>query len=244
MRSTRRHRRLATTLCVVAALVVPAAVMGVAQASNSSSTAAKSVNAFYYCRGTAGEIRLVWSYSACSSWETKYLIMSTGGQQGPQGATGPRGATGPAGSTGATGARGPAGADGAPGATGARGPSDAYVAAASQATNIVSGAFTPIVSVTVPAGSYVVSFASRANNASGVVDVDCTVDAPTAWAALLDSVATLPSTTASTTLAASGAITVAASSTLRLECTVSPSTPGDATIVTSTLTAIQVGALH
>ena len=247
---TRPLRRPAAILCLAAALLAPAAVMGAAQAGGTTSTAATSVNGFVYCRGTNGSIRLVWSYSPCASGETKYVITSAAGPSGPQGPVGPRGATG---ATGATGPQGPAGAAGAAGAavpagaagaTGARGPSDAYLGAAASATPITNGSFSGITSVTVPAGSYVVTFTARAFGASGPLDVDCTVDAPTAWTVLLDSVATLPSVTASTTLAASGAITVASSSTLRLECAVSPSTPGTATVVTATLTALQVAALH
>ena len=63
--------------------------------------------------------------------------------------------TGPAGPAGATGPTGTAGAKGDAGATGATGPSNAYSATSSFGMNIASN--TAIVSLTLPAGRYVVS---------------------------------------------------------------------------------------
>lgn len=105
---------------------------------------------------------------------------STGapGSQGPKGDTGPAGPTGPAGATGATGAAGPKGDTGATGATGAQGPQGIQGPAGPAAPagggatvyadtdvpdpavdfdNTLNPTLAKIVSVTVPAGSYVVS---------------------------------------------------------------------------------------
>jgi hypothetical protein len=82
------------------------------------------------------------------------------GPQGIQGATGPTGATGAAGSTGATGATGTTGATGAAGADGV---SDAYVGSNDASVGILRapGGDYEVVSLTVPAGNYVVTATSE-----------------------------------------------------------------------------------
>jgi len=74
------------------------------------------------------------------------------GSIGPQGAAGATGATGPAGPTGPQGPTGPTGPAGAPGANGT---SHAYMARSTVASMLTSSGI-DVISVTVPAGTYVI----------------------------------------------------------------------------------------
>jgi hypothetical protein len=91
------------------------------------------------------------------------------GSAGAQGVKGDTGATGPAGPAGATGPAGPAGATGPAGPTGATGPtgpvgpSNAYAAALAEG----SADGSTLVSLSIPAGSYVLQAALREVNLGG-----------------------------------------------------------------------------
>ena len=110
-----------------------------------------------------GGLRVIDSTEQCKSNETALNFNQTGpqGPQGPQGPAGPIGPQGPQGlqglqgTTGATGNTGYTGAIGPTGPAGANGTSDAYIARA-PASGFIS-LDSDIVSVSVPAGSYVIN---------------------------------------------------------------------------------------
>jgi hypothetical protein len=159
-------------------------------------TLARSVTGVTWCKQTNGLMRQAWSRSACAAGESKYrLVAGAAGPRGlpgatePQGPAGARGATGPAGvpgvtgapgaagpagPVGATGGTGPAGATGTTGATGAAGPSDLYAASLLSA-NLVNGTPSNLMSVTVPAGSYLVSFTGYGSGATTDGQLVCQV---------------------------------------------------------------------
>ena len=106
-----------------------------------------------------GGLRVIDSTEQCKSNETALNFNQTG-PQGPQGPAGPIGPKGPQGLQGLQGLQGPQGTTGATGDTGATGPagtngtSDAYIARAPASGFIFLDS--DIVSVSVPAGSYVI----------------------------------------------------------------------------------------
>jgi Collagen triple helix repeat (20 copies) len=121
--------------------------------------------------------------SHCSSFETQITWNQQGqpGAQGPQGLkgdTGPQGPAGPQGLQGGPGLQGPKGDPGSPGATGPPGPStpvDAWFAANDAPASSVGQ-----VSLTVPAGSYLVNANAQANgDAVGVTNVNCDLSTTT-----------------------------------------------------------------
>lgn len=79
---------------------------------------------------------------------------------------GPAGPAGPTGAPGSNGAAGPAGSAGAPGATGPRGPSDA-IKKESTAFVATAAGFTSQQSISLPAGSWVVTGTGLVNNNGG-----------------------------------------------------------------------------
>jgi len=168
------------------------------------------------------------------------------GSPGAAGAAGSAGATGPAGATGATGAVGPTGATGATGAVGATGPSDAFsVQGVASHTNVTGGAMVDIpgTAVTLPAGSYVVSW--NVDATASVADptaseLRCTVrdggiEVLDRHRAGLDRVGL-------SNVSGQGSVTLASTTTLRLSCRAFPSS--DLWITESPeLTAVRVGTL-
>jgi hypothetical protein len=96
---------------------------------------------------------------------------------------GPRGKTGPAGPRGPQGPEGPAGANGAPGAPGAPGANGAARGFFTQNTNFVdvpgTGVATTVLSLSLPAGSYVISGRATVNNngAASNDQIACTLAA-------------------------------------------------------------------
>ncbi len=86
------------------------------------------------------------------------LTASAAGPRGPQGPRGPRGLKGAKGPAGAAGPAGPAGAAGSPGPAGPVGPSDGFVQLAKGPLSFVAGGGTTTpVTLSVPAGSYVLT---------------------------------------------------------------------------------------
>jgi hypothetical protein len=111
-----------------------------------------------------GAVRIVSANASCYSNEHTLTWSITGpigpigpqGIQGPQGVQGIPGVTGPQGPQGPQGAQGLTGATGAAGAAGAAGVSDTYVARNSF-TDSLGTSGKDVASVTVPAGSYLIS---------------------------------------------------------------------------------------
>jgi hypothetical protein len=128
------------------------------------------------------------------------------GPAGPQGIQGIQGVAGPAGAAGATGATGAAGATGATGATGAAGTSEVY-----QASN---GSFGQgDISVSVPAGAYLVVGYARVANADGDFQ-----NAVCAIQGAVVSSETVPPDGASANLPIMGTVVLGAPGTITLSC--------------------------
>ncbi|HST25419.1 MAG TPA: hypothetical protein VLJ76_05480 [Gaiellaceae bacterium] len=86
------------------------------------------------------------------------LTATSTGPRGPQGPRGPRGLKGAKGPAGPAGAAGSAGAVGSPGPAGPVGPSDAFVALNKGPLSFIAGgATTTPVSLSLPAGAYVIT---------------------------------------------------------------------------------------
>ena len=112
------------------------------------------------CYLKSGGLRVIDSAEQCKSNETALNFNQTGpqgpqGPAGPIGPQGPQGLQGPQGTTGATGNTGYTVATGPTGPAGANGTSDAYIARAPASGFIFLDS--DIVSVSVPAGSYVIN---------------------------------------------------------------------------------------
>jgi hypothetical protein len=141
----------------------------------------------------------------------------------PAGATGPVGPVGLAGAkgdTGDTGATGPAGATGATGATGPRGPSDAIYKDGASVFTVTNTAST-IMSLDLPAGSWVVSATGTMNNDGGAQgQAHCSLTAP---AVLANVESNLGANNAEDrdAFALVGAVTLAAQTTVELRCDIS-----------------------
>ncbi|MDP4505804.1 collagen-like triple helix repeat-containing protein [Nonomuraea turcica] len=134
-----------------AAAVVTFSMAGVAGAAAIPST--DGLIHGCYLRLT-GLLRVVEEGSSCRLGE----LPVQWNQIGPQGPQGPPGVQGPQGDMGARGPIGPQGPQGAQGATGPKGDpgsSDAYAAEQLNRIN-VNGSLVPIVSLNVPAGTYVI----------------------------------------------------------------------------------------
>ena len=263
MTSTRRSH-LSRRTKVVAAAAGTIALLGVAGAGatawagDSGTNHPLAVHSFFWCRTNQGLMRQVSLGTYCAAGEAKFWLTGVAGPKGATGAQGPTGPQGVAGSPGAQGAPGQQGvpgpqgvpgapgSDGAPGTTGARGPSDAYIASDATA-NFSDGVFTDVATVTVPAGSYVVSFNAYLNSASAALVARCRVfPANASWTVQPQTLVSLPNdSTVNASAGGSGAITTAGASTaLTLQCAVVSPAATTAAINTATLTAIQVGTLH
>ena len=102
----------------------------------------------------SGGLRVIDSAEQCRSYEIALNFNQTG-PQGPAGPIGPQGLQGSQGPQGTPGATGDTGATGPAGPAGANGTSDAYIARAPASGFIFLDS--DIVSVSVPAGSYVIN---------------------------------------------------------------------------------------
>jgi hypothetical protein len=89
------------------------------------------------------------------------------GPTGDTGPIGPTGLTGATGQTGSTGATGQTGATGSAGAAGAAGTSDVYYDQDFTGGVSISGGGADLVSVSVPAGNYLITFSSSLENDDG-----------------------------------------------------------------------------
>lgn len=172
------NRTMRSVSVVVVAGAVVSSVGIAAAAVPSSGVISSCVSA------TNGGVRVIDSSAESCKSSEQPLSWNQVGPQGPQGIQGPQGETGPQGQTGA---QGPAGLDGAPGPQGAQGPQgvkgntgpagpatygDAYVDTDEGAVGISdalngSGDYRVVSGKTVPAGSYVISFSTRAYNFDG-----------------------------------------------------------------------------
>lgn len=242
---SRRTARVAALLGAGVLLGVVGAQAG-AWAGGVGSTTATTVSGFIWCRGDNGVMRQVWSYNPCAPGETRSMLQGAAGPQGATGATGATGARGPAGPAGPAGSAGTPGAAGAAGATGPRGPSDAYVvkpALPFVAINDAGG--TDIMTLTVPAGSYVVSYDATVSTASAAVVVHCQTMPALGWTVHPGSIASLPDAGAYVGTSASGSITVAADTDITLRCSLGAAGGATAHVERlSTLSAVQVATLH
>jgi hypothetical protein len=155
---------------------------------------------FYGCYDNHGAIRVIdIAVASCKSQETLITWNQSGlqGPAGPQGApgpvgpqgapgpVGPQGAPGPAGPQGVQGAAGSQGAQGAPGTPGAPGVSDEFDKAGfSGAFQYFgpNGAFGTVDSLSLPAGSFLVSAHYQASGTTlfpnNPWDVECQLTAP------------------------------------------------------------------
>ncbi len=119
--------------------------------------AATTAGVIYACvNNSSGTIHIVSATTSCANNEL-LLVWNAEGPTGAQGATGPAGPTGAQGATGATGATGP------------QGPSDAYGTMRYYSSppfdvDIYPRAFVSLASLSVPAGSYIVSAKARLAN--------------------------------------------------------------------------------
>jgi hypothetical protein len=180
------------------------------------------------------------------------------GSQGPtgsQGATGPTGTTGPTGPTGPTGDLGPTGSTGA---TGPTGPSEAYVATTNQVALPLHDTGTPLVAaLTVPAGSYLLSFTAWADGANGSSSLVCEVTPSTpgtlfikptlqTWIANSNVGGTeTPGIGINPVLAMNGVLVTSASSTnLDVECGLAGGTATEAQVNDVHFTALKVGMVQ
>jgi hypothetical protein len=218
MEWTRRHRPSPGTAFGFAALVI--ALGGVAFAAIPDSNG--TIHACY--QKNSGNLRVVDSSHDCRPSERAL----SWNQRGPQGATG---AAGPAGPTGAT---GPRGATGLPGATGA---STVYEDHVVELQSIAGGVY--VASITVPAGRYLVSAKTSAEDASGIRNfVQCGLDGAPFEPVNEAARATLPPNGAST-VTVLATIDVAVETQIRLFC--NPSFAANARF--AVLTATSVGTV-
>ena len=261
---------------VAAATFLLGAVTVSAWGGDAGPSLARSVTGVTWCKQTNGLMRQVWSRTACAAGESKYSLVvgaaaagprGLPGATGPQGPAGARGATGPAGVpglTGAPGAAGPAGpvgatggtgpaggsgttgTTGATGATGATGPSDPYAASLLSA-NLVNGTPSNLMSVTVPAGSYLVSFTGYGSGATTDGQLVCQVQTANTYASFVQPVQIIgidaTPAGANPELAMNGVLVSGVGQTLTARCALTGTAAG-ASIVNARLTAMQVGQVH
>jgi len=259
-----------TLSIIAAATILLGGVTASAWGGDAGPTVARSVTGVTWCRQTNGLMRQAWSRTACAAGESKYSLTAGAaaagprgfpGATGPQGPAGARGATGPAGvagltgapgaagPVGATGGSGPAGAPGATGATGPTGPtgpSDLYAASLLSA-NLVNGAPSNLMSVTVPAGSYLVSFTGYGSGATTDGQLVCQVQTANTYTSFVQPVQVIgidaTPAGANPGLAMNGVLVSGAGQTLTARCALTGAAAG-ASIVNARLTAMQVGQVH
>jgi hypothetical protein len=239
-------RRFATSRLIglaVATAVLAGGIVVAAQAA-SSAPPAQRIGDFFMCanNGTRA-LQLAWSTTICPPGTLKFVVPQSHGNGGTTGATGAAGATGATGLQGATGAPGQAGALGATGATGPAGPSDLYIDSAASA-NLTDGVPGTVDTLSVPAGSYLLTFTGYGTGATGNGILSCQVTRSNAGTAVtwvqpvqvaLITATTLPS------LSLSGALVTTGSQTITTRCGV---TGTDASVVGTRLVALMVGQVH
>lgn len=260
---------------VTALLLGAAATSASSWTDNAGNAVATPVTKLIWCQQSNGEVTQVLWWTPCQKGQPKYVLTAGegAGAQGPRGATGATGARGPAGPAGARGPAGPAGADGADGANGAdgadgangadgadgadgatgpAGPSDLYVDSKDIGTDIVNGSYTAVAAVTVPAGSYQLSFTGFGSGADAGSILACRVTASgatttfvqpkqTAWIADGSGGVGLGTNPA---IAMNGVVVSVGGQTLTAQCALVGATATAASIDTVRLTALKVETVH
>jgi hypothetical protein len=158
------------------------------------------------------------------------------GRRGPRG---PRGRRGPQGPKGVQGIQGPKGDQGIQGDTGPTGPSDVYRDQTEYSTYKDADGVTPVASVTVPPGDYVIS--AHAIVIANVNDADIRCEVDPAGDYNFSELSQVPQDTWNT-LSAVSTYSYDAQTTLDLIC--DGFGTGNATVTNPTLVATKVGALH
>jgi len=246
----------ARTFAIAAtATVLLGGVTASAHAGDTGPSIAKQVSSVIWCRQTNGLMRQVWTKTDCKAGESKYVLKAGTGPVGPRGLTGAKGATGATGATGApgasgapgpagaSGATGPQGATGATGATGAAGPSDLYIDSA-VSVNLTAGTASDVATLSVPAGSYMLTFTGYGTGATSDGIMSCQVtrsSAGTATTFVQPVQVALITATAQPGLSLSGALVTTGAQTIAARCGV---TGTDASVVAPRLTALMVGQVH
>lgn len=173
------------------------------------------------------------------------------GLVGPRGAAGAAGAAGVPGSAGAQGPQGVAGAQGIQGVQGPTGPSAAY--SATQAGSILNATADTVLSLSLPAGKYVLSASVRAGNFDTVngVAVFCTLEQHSTSTGLTSAGARLQANATNnaweTTLSPVATVVLSSPDAIDLDCINSASTtPSSSTVawVGAEITATTVGSLN
>ncbi len=185
------------------------------------------------CYKKSGDLRVIDSAEQCKSNETALNFNQTG----PQGPQGPAGPIGPQGLQGARGATGATGDTGATGPAGTNGTSDAYIARSNGDDIIHLGA--DVVSVAVPAGTYVINAkTSLANDDGDYQTAICTLSTGDRSDVRINGMDAGGS--ASTTIALQDAATFNAATTITVHCS------GFNRIFAfrSVITAIKVNTIH
>lgn len=256
MREATKRRLLAMGIGLTAVGV--ATTGGVAAAQYSGVSGSGVISGCWQTKG--GAIRIV-DHFPCPSGELPLRWNQQGrpgvaGPAGPPGAdgaagTGPAGPAGPAGAPGPSGAPGPAGsagsagspgAQGAPGATGPRGPSDGWFTRATASPDLSEVSPIPVVSQSLPAGSYLLTASLYLNNASGTpADVYCTING-----SVVSTYATTIPAGYFATVTMSGADTNAANHDVSVDCYSDDGTVGGGVVgvARASLSATQVGTLN
>lgn len=260
--------RTALTRTLAVAGVTTLLLGGVASSAsswteNAGNAVATPVTKLIWCQQSNGEITQVLWWTPCQKGQPKYVLTAGqgAGAPGPAGARGPAGPAGPAGADGADGADGAPGADGADGApgadgadgaTGPAGPSDLYVDSKDIGTDIVNGSYTNLAAVTVPAGSYQLSFTGFGSAADAGSILACRVTASGATTTFVQPKQTTwiadgsggvgPGTNPG--IAMNGAVVSVGGQTLTAQCALVGATATAASIDTVRLTALKVETVH
>lgn len=201
--------------------------------SGGSPLFAQSSGQLYACvQHGSSQVRFVGASVPCRRTETR-VTWNIAGPEGPAGATGPQGPAGPEGPPGPAGPEGPAGSQGS---------SSAYHSSLAE-TSFGSGWSTPdLVTLTLPAGKYLVLGKLYAHNQSAAQGVQCALrDATTDYDDAFASLGDTGPNGAFATLALQTAFEPSATATVGLACT---SASGPARAASVKLTAIQVGGLQ
>jgi hypothetical protein len=184
-------RNSKTDVRVIAA-VVAAAVVTAGMAFGTIPDAAGVIHACYGKNG--GTLRVIDSgVSTCAQNETS-LTWNNSGPRGPMGLPGPQGVTGSQGPQGPTGPQGPAGPTGPEGPAGPSGLSHAFAAINDAGAFLRNFSDTTVVSLTVPAGTYVIYGKTLLFNADTDDQVaECTLSTGDAERFTLGALSTAPS---------------------------------------------------
>ncbi len=252
-------RSLAVT-GVTALLVGAVATSASSWSDNHGTAAATPVTKLIWCQQANGEVTQVLWWTPCRPGQPKFVLTAgqgtgTQGPAGPRGPQGPAGADGTDGVDGAPGVDGADGADGAPGAdgaTGPAGPSDLYVDSKNVGTDIANGSYGDLAVVTVPAGSYQLSFTGFGSGADAGSILSCRVTVSAATTRFVQPAQTTWITDGTGGVGAGtnpgismdGVVVSAVGQTLTAQCALIGGTATAASIDTVRLTALKVATVH